>query len=141
IGAVHDGKNDTGWALHPRLGQAHEGVFETKATVNPAGPVTLLVVLDHQTIYGEHVIGRFRLSASTSKNATSELASRPPPVIDPARVEKAIQRGIAWLRTPDYPGDYSWSANELILWTFVHAGVPESDPLFQARLKQMLESP
>ena len=136
-----DGKNDTGWALNPLLGRAHEAIFETKSPLSAAGPLTLLVILDHASIYDRHTIGRFRLSATTTKNASQEFSLRPPPVIDAARVDQAIQRGIAWLRTAPYPANYWMSANELILWTFVHAGVPETDPEFQRRLKEMLDAP
>src|SRR5262249_39448899 len=131
-------KPDTGWALWPYMGRMHEAIFEAKV---PSGPVTLLFILDHQTIYKQHTIGRFRLSATSVKNASQEFSMRPPPVIDASRVDQAIQRGVAWLRNPPYPPKYEWSPNELILWTFVNAGVPESDPDFQRRLKEMLESP
>jgi hypothetical protein len=142
IAHTHDGKNDTGWAMHPAFGRAHDGIFEFKTTaVSATGPLTLQVVLDHQSKYEKLLIGRFRLSACSSKNASQEILLRPPPTIDPARVDQGIQRGVAWLRTAPYPADYGWSANELVLWTFVHAGVPESDPDFQKRLKQMLDGP
>ena len=136
-----DGKGETGWALYPQLGRLHEAIFETKAPLGAGGPLTLLIVLDHASIYDRHTIGRFRLSATTTKNASQEFSLRPPPVIDPARVDQAIQRGVAWLRNAPYPPDYWMSANELILWTLIHAGVPESDPEFQRRLKGMLEGP
>ncbi|HEV3026711.1 MAG TPA: hypothetical protein VG457_04020 [Planctomycetota bacterium] len=136
-----DGKNETGWALSPQLGRPHEAVFEMKAPLVAGGPLTLLFVLDHSTIYDRHTIGRFRLSATTTRNASQEFSMRPPPVIDPARVDQAIQRGIEWLRKAPYPADYWMSANELILWTYVHAGVPETDPDFQKRLKEMLSGP
>jgi hypothetical protein len=131
-----DGRSDTGWALMPASGRASEASFEVKAPVASAGPLTLLIVLDHQSIYDQHLTGRFRISVSTSR-----IMDYPAPPIDPARVDKAIQQGIAWLRNAGYPADYWMSANELILWTFVHAGVPESDPDFQKRLKQMLDAP
>ncbi|HVR83916.1 MAG TPA: hypothetical protein VMU54_06355 [Planctomycetota bacterium] len=136
-----DGKNETGWALFPQLGRVHEAVFEMKSPLGAAGPLTLLFVLDHASIYERHTIGRFRLSATTTRNASQEFSMRPPPVIDPARVDQAIQRGIEWLRKAPYPSDYWMSANELILWTYVHAGVPETDPDFQKRLKEMLSGP
>ena len=138
---AHDGKNDTGWALSPLFGRAHDGVFEFKSTLNGPGPLTLLVVLDQQTIYDKHLLGRFRISASSAKNAGQEITMRPPPTIDAQRVDQAIQRGIAWLRTAPYPSDYWMGCNELVLWTFVHSGMPESDPDFQKRLKQMLDAP
>ena len=131
-----DGRSDTGWALSPAFGRASEASFELKAPLTSAGPLTLLVVVDHQSIYEKHLTGRFRVSACTSR-----IMDYPPPTIDPGRVEKAIQRGIAWLRNPRYPDEYWMSVNELILWTFVNAGVPETDPDFQKRLKQMLDAP
>jgi len=136
-----DGKSDTGWAISSQLGRTHEAIFETKAPLGSVGPLTLLFILDHATIYDRHTIGRFRLSATTTKGASQEFSLRPPPVIDPARVDQAIQRGIVWLRTAPYPANYWMSANELILWTYVHAGVPETDPDFQKRLKEMLDGP
>jgi hypothetical protein len=142
VTAAIDGKADTGWAIHPELGRPHEAIFETRMPLSSAGPLTLLVTLDHQTIHPRHAIGRFRISVSTARNASQEFSYRPPPVIDATRVDQAIKRAITWLRSAPYPPpDYPWSANELILWTFVHAGIPESDPDLQRRLKQMLEGP
>jgi hypothetical protein len=132
-----DGKNERGWAVAPHFGRAHEAVFELKAPTASAG--ALLIHIENQSICPSHSIGRFRLSATTAKHPASELAARL--TVDPSRVENAIQKGVAWLRNPNYPGDYGWSANELILWTFLHAGMPESDPDFQKRLRQMLDGP
>jgi hypothetical protein len=138
---TYDGKNDTGWAISPGFGRAHEAVYEFKTPLSAPGPLTLLVVMEHQSIFAQHQIGRFRLSACSSKGSVQEILMRPPPAIDPRRVDQAIQRGIAWLRTAPYPADYWMGSNELVLWTFVHAGIPESDPDFQKRLKQMLDGP
>jgi Na+-transporting methylmalonyl-CoA/oxaloacetate decarboxylase gamma subunit len=132
-----DGKNELGWAILPQIGKANEAVFELKAPLAAAS--ALIFHLENQSLCGHHSIGRFRLSATTAKNPALELAARL--TVDPSRVEKAIQKGVAWLRNPGYPADYAWSPNELILWTFIHAGVPESDPEFQRRLKQMLDGP
>jgi hypothetical protein len=135
-----DGIKDTGWAISPQFGRPNEAVFDLRNALTAAGPLTLLIVLDHQSIFDQHQIGRFRISATTSKGTAYEMATRVP-VIDPSRASQAIQRGIAWLRTANYPADYEWTANELLLWTYVHAGIPESDPEFQKRLKQMLDAP
>ena len=43
-----DGKNDTGWAILPRAGRAHEAVFELRAPLSSQNPLTLLFILDHQ---------------------------------------------------------------------------------------------
>lgn len=74
------------------------------------------------------------------------------PAVDPAQVDTAIQKGIEFLRGQGKPmdppdrgeqgpqGSHPVSNRELILWTFVHAGVPESDERFQELFQKMLES-
>jgi hypothetical protein len=59
-----------------------------------------------------------------------------------SKVDKAIERGIAYLkgkRTPAYHKEIP-NGNELILLTYIHAGVLDTDPDFQALLKEMLEA-
>src|SRR5579862_654458 len=63
---------------------------------------------------------------------------------DPKKIDEAITRGVAFLRgaeRPGYPDRQIASCDELVLWTLVHAGVPESDALFQELLKAMLDGP
>src|SRR5258708_30713326 len=63
---------------------------------------------------------------------------------DPKKIDEAISRGVGFLRgaeRPGYPDRRIPTCDELVLWTFVHAGVPESDVLFQELLKTMLEGP
>jgi hypothetical protein len=58
--------------------------------------------------------------------------------VDQKAIDAAIRRGIEWLKTaPSPPHEHSKAehSDELILWTFIHAGVPASQP----RYKQMLE--
>jgi hypothetical protein len=87
IGGLLDGKTETGWALMPAMGSVHEAAFEAKTPIaGGAGPTTLLIVLDHQSIWGDHNIGRFRLSASAAKGPTQEIATRP----------SAPRRGTPW---------------------------------------------
>ncbi|HEX7899830.1 MAG TPA: FecR domain-containing protein [Planctomycetota bacterium] len=63
--------------------------------------------------------------------------------VDQIRVAEAIRKGVEYLRTADSPpGPYGVkSSDELILLTFIHAGVPEGDPQFQGLLKKILEAP
>jgi len=68
------------------------------------------------------------------------------PGVDQMRVDAAIKRGVEFLKTADASvGEVAGHAfkhgDELILLTFVHAGVPEIDPVFKERLKKMLEAP
>jgi hypothetical protein len=147
---VLDGRNDTGWANHPRMGRANEAVFELRSALPAQAPLTLLFVLDHQSRFGYHLLGRFRLSATTSKGAASELLQRPPPAVDPGPVDAAIRRGVDWLRQAGSPGAEFGeekklapirNCDELLLLTFLHSGVPESDPKFQQLLASVLAGP
>ncbi|HZN65242.1 MAG TPA: PSD1 and planctomycete cytochrome C domain-containing protein [Tepidisphaeraceae bacterium] len=69
-----DGKNDTGWAVQPQFGKPHFAVFETDKPVESAGAVTL--VLEFQSQYPQHNIGKLRLSATTAPSP-SRLALPP----------------------------------------------------------------
>ena len=60
---------------------------------------------------------------------------------DQAKIDQAIRRGIEYLKTAGSPGHEHSKAthsDELILYTFVVAGVPESNPKFKALLERVL---
>ncbi len=58
------------------------------------------------------------------------------------RVDTAIRNGVEFLRFAPSPGhNGSRDADDLILWTYIHAGVPETDPKFRSLLKKVLEAP
>ncbi|HVR83769.1 MAG TPA: hypothetical protein VMU54_05610, partial [Planctomycetota bacterium] len=149
IAHVFDGRNDTGWAILPLVGRSLEAIFELHSPLPSKSPLTLLVILDHQSIHPQHEIGRFRLSASVSKGAASDIALRPPPPVDQETVDAAIRRGLAWLRTSGSPGsDIAGgkkpripNCDDLLLLTFLHAGMPENDPRFQQLLASVLAAP
>lgn len=63
---------------------------------------------------------------------------------DPRKIDEAITHGVGFLRgadRPGYPDRQIPNCDELVLWTFVHAGVPETDTLFGELEKAMLEGP
>jgi hypothetical protein len=60
-----DGKPKTGWAIAPHMGKPHVAVFETKEDVVLDGGTVLTVVLE-QNYGGKHILGRFRISVTTS---------------------------------------------------------------------------
>jgi hypothetical protein len=66
------------------------------------------------------------------------------PPVDQKKVDEAIRRGIEYLKkAPSLnspPGSIIPESYELPLWTLVHANVPQTDPLFQKLLKDMLAS-
>src|SRR5688572_31008222 len=63
------------------------------------------------------------------------------PGVDQKRVNRAIQRGIEYLKTSNSPGhNSSRDADELILLTFLHAGA-EATPRFKTMFDKMLSDP
>ncbi len=63
--------------------------------------------------------------------------------VDPIRVEQAIQKGVAYLRTADSPESHAEmkESDELILLTLLHAGVASNDEKVLELLKSILERP
>jgi len=64
--------------------------------------------------------------------------------VDQTRVDDAVRKGVAFLKTAKTPGVSFAKIDdtfELVLLTFVHAGVPETDAKFQEYLKKLLEQP
>jgi hypothetical protein len=83
-------------------------------------------------------IPAFLFLAASSPAWAQKAPPVPVPGVDEVKVQQAIDKGIAFLRTrtsPDFHNGYR-NSDELILWTFLHAGVPESDP----KVKQLFDS-
>lgn len=76
------------------------------------------------------------------------LQAKPKPenAVDPMKVDQAIARGVLYLREhldkgqPYRHGPLTMRTDELVLWTLLHAGIPETDELFQTLLARVLES-
>jgi hypothetical protein len=71
--------------------------------------------------------------AASSAAAAQDKPSPPAGGVNEVAVDRAIKKGIEYLRTapsPDLKGGYQ-NSDELILYTFIHAGVPETDPKFR----------
>src|SRR5688572_23171161 len=59
--------------------------------------------------------------------------------VDQARIDDAIRKGVAFLKTAESPGHHQIAhADELLLYTFVVAGVPPADERFQKLLGRVL---
>lgn len=69
-----DGKDDTAWGIYPQVGKSHLAVFEL-ATPLTLAPGDKLTVTLHQLHGQSHVIGRFRLSATSESAARVEAIS------------------------------------------------------------------
>jgi uncharacterized repeat protein (TIGR03806 family) len=70
-----DSLSETGWAIAPAVGQAHQAVFEFETPASFPGGALLSFSLK-QSYGGQVVIGRFRISISSSPNPpAADLAS------------------------------------------------------------------
>jgi hypothetical protein len=77
---VAGGNPQRGWAVHPRFGEAHEAVYEIRGAVG-GGETTLTFVMP-QGFGGQHMIGRFRISATTSPQPRAGAPQLPKNVAD-----------------------------------------------------------
>lgn len=69
IAGAIDGKNNTGWAMLPQIGQSHEAIFEAeKPWAEEEAGAKFVVRLEFNSQYPQHNIGRFRLTATRSPN-------------------------------------------------------------------------
>ncbi len=64
-----DGDHKSSWAIHPQVGVPHHGIFELAAPVS-LEPGARLVITLRQLQGGSHLLGRFRLSATTAPGAS-----------------------------------------------------------------------
>ena len=70
-----DDNQESGWGIHPEMGKPHSAVFELDKRLELGPGAKLLVELSFQSIYGQHQLGRFRVSATyaTNPHAASSL--------------------------------------------------------------------
>jgi hypothetical protein len=130
--------------------QAEAKVLGTQFRLEVAGSTRLEVYegkvsLVREARAVEVPAGHFAVAAPGVPLAAKPLppAGAPP---DPRRVDEAIRRGVQYLKAAgpaaqSMSAGYSINTDELVLWTFLHAGVPESDPRFQELFRKVLGSP
>lgn len=69
-GAV-DGKNESGWAVASEFGKAHTALFEAKLPAATNGAERAVTIrLEFRSPHASHVLGKFRISATSSPAAT-----------------------------------------------------------------------
>jgi len=66
IGGAIDGNEATGWAVSPQFNQSHTATFETKEAVGAAEGSLITFTVSQQFQDGQHLLGRFRLSVTSS---------------------------------------------------------------------------
>lgn len=67
--------------------------------------------------------------------------AKKPVSLDQTSIDRAIEAGLKYLRTSDSPTSHVGDSDELKLLTFLHGGVPETDPVVEELLKKCLEKP
>lgn len=73
-------KPETGWAISPQFGKTHTAIFECAKPIDYEGGAVLTVTLDHASQYAQHIIGCFRVSATTDKTPSGGGKILPPNV-------------------------------------------------------------
>jgi hypothetical protein len=76
--AAIDNNPGTGWAIMPEFGKTHTAVFILGTPIGFDEGTTLTFLLEHQSQFPEHVIGRFRLSVTTADPAKLKSESNVP---------------------------------------------------------------
>lgn len=66
-----DGKNETGWAVASEFGKPHTAVFEVqKPAAGKSEEQGATITLDFASVHASHVLGKFRIWATSSPAAT-----------------------------------------------------------------------
>ncbi len=96
VAAALDGKPETGWAWAPEFGKPHFATFATSAPLGEGRELALVFRLEHQNQqWGQHVLGKFRLLATTSAepNAKSSVPAEVAAILaQPAKARDDKQR-------------------------------------------------
>jgi hypothetical protein len=123
-----DGNAKTAWGIHPQEGQDHEIVFELAEPLGRGEELELTATLD-QLHGGGHLIGRFRLSATTAPRPV--VASKLRPALRAALAVPAARRSDEqWREIGVYRLRETTTAelNALPPETFVYAGTHDFKP-------------
>ncbi|MBC8116359.1 MAG: PSD1 domain-containing protein, partial [Candidatus Saccharimonas sp.] len=62
-----DANDRSGWAIHPKVGEPHQAIFELTEPIRLQGqPAPLTITLEFNSQFGQHQPGRFRVSITSS---------------------------------------------------------------------------
>lgn len=67
------GKSNSGWAILPETGTAHEAIFEPAEPFSAGDAGTLTFRLQFQSPFAQHEIGRFRISLTTAPSPAGRM--------------------------------------------------------------------
>jgi len=75
IGNAIDNDPQSGWAIHPEVGKPHWAAFAMEREWQSKLPSRWMITLKFESKFGQHQLGRFRLSTTSAENP---LAAHPP---------------------------------------------------------------
>jgi len=158
LGAVAKQPKDKPFVLTTPQGEARVLGTVLAITVEPDGiGATRLEVGEGKVQFTETVNGNAidvttGLFTVASAGAEMKLKSIPPVLntrrkpapavagLDASRVDAAVRRAVQYLKTADSPAmNGSPDSDELLLWTFIHAGVDPYDARYQQLLMKILD--
>jgi hypothetical protein len=87
----------SGWGIYPEGGKSHQAVFEFRTPPDPEATLTFVL---EQNLGRKHVIGRFRLSATTAAKPVS-------PSLAPGHIAKILAVPVAQ-RTAEQAAEVGW---------------------------------
>ena len=64
VASAIDGKPETGWAVAAEFGRDHAAIFRLSRPIAAKAGTRLVIELDQQFMGGNHLLGKFRLSAT-----------------------------------------------------------------------------
>lgn len=127
IGTAIDGKDNTGWAVLPQIGQPHEAVFELG---DPIEPGRFTVTLEFKSQFAQHGIGRLRVSGTSIERPASRWV---PPALRAVLAKPANERNdgdkaqlISFLR--DHSPRFQSQRGDVQKWTADRDGYAKTIP-------------
>ncbi|HXE54989.1 MAG TPA: hypothetical protein VN541_18350, partial [Tepidisphaeraceae bacterium] len=79
VAAAIDGNPSTGWAIDNRQGRDHTAIFQAQSPIKAGDGTMLTFVLNHQSAFAQHNIGRFRVSVTDADPAALQNEAQLPP--------------------------------------------------------------
>jgi len=89
VATAIDGKDNTGWAVLPQIGQSHEAIFELD---QPLAVGKYTVTLEFKSQFAQHGIGKLRFSGTSAAKPASRYV---PPALRATLTKAADQRNDA----------------------------------------------
>ncbi|HLY10043.1 MAG TPA: zf-HC2 domain-containing protein [Planctomycetota bacterium] len=102
-------------------------------------PVTPVPALPQEPVQVKSDVPPAKVPAPDLKSTAGAGAEVVTALPKPRTLDEAVRGGMTYLRSMSAVFAKESRSEELLLWTYVQGGVPESDPEFQAGLKSLLE--